>query len=155
MTEDSGKARMILGCILLVLTAALAIFLIYKPPSDEFVKAQLTIILGVFIAKLGDMFVFYFGTSSGAKTLSAAQAEIAKSVASGTGTGGVTVVSEPNKVTVAPAPPAPSPAPAPEPMAEDPWLTSLRVLMKQINPDVTEAQIMAAYRQARPLDVSF
>jgi hypothetical protein len=80
MTEDSGRARMVLAVALLILTAAIVALLIFRPPADDFVKTQLTLVLGVFLAKLGDLFSFYYGTSSGAKTLSAAQAETTKTL---------------------------------------------------------------------------
>lgn len=80
MNEDSGKARLVMASILLILTAGLITLLLVAPPKDEFVKTQLVLVLGVFLAKLGSSFDFYFGTSSGAKTLSAAQAETTKAL---------------------------------------------------------------------------
>lgn len=152
MTEDSGKARVILGVILLVLTAALACLLIFKPPTDEFVKAQLTIILGVFIAKLGDMFVFYFGTSAGAKTLSAAQAETAKAavdLAKGTGNGNALSNAKPagtaddpvvteDAATAAPADP-------PARIEDTPEYQLFKKQLLGINPTLSDAQVRATW----------
>lgn len=170
LNEDSGKARLILAAILLVLSGTIITLLVVKPPTDDFVKTQLTLVLGVFLAKLSDIFAFYYGTSSGAKTLSAAQAETAKtlveSAVTGSGTGNgqaqtTTVTSTPDKVEVQTAPAAagpqlmafPIPRSAPEPTPEDHWLSSLRVLMKQMNPDVTEDQVLTAYKLSRPVDI--
>lgn len=151
MTEDSGKARMILGCILLILTAALACLLIFKPPTDEFVKAQLTIILGVFIAKLGDMFVFYFGTSAGAKTLSAAQAENAKAVvdiAKGTGNGNALI-------DAAPTGKKDGPVAVIEAPKEDTEFVKFRDFVRTMNPKATDDDIKAAWDgMKKPVDIA-
>lgn len=180
MTEDSGKARAILAVLLLILLVTINVLLLLFTPTDDFSKAQLNTLNGALLIQFGIVMAFYFGTSSGAKTLSAAQAETTKAVVeqahettkaliTGTGNGSALTAAAPTGTPADPvavvatvpdvtAPRAMARATVSDPPigpidfapAEDPRLTRFRQHMRLANQAATEEQVLAAFRVIYP-----
>jgi type II secretory pathway pseudopilin PulG len=140
MIEDSAKARGIIAILLLVSLIAVNVVLIVMAPLDEFSKTQLNTLNGALILQLGIVFGYYFGSSSGAKTLSQASIETNKTlvekVSPGTGSG---LDSRPAGTTADPvavrevAPPA------------DPEFEAFSEMVRSMNKRATDAEILAAW----------
>jgi hypothetical protein len=140
MNEDGTKARGIIA-ILAAITFLVVIVILFYFKVDTNAREFFLLMLGALIAKDSTITQFYFGSSSGAKTLVANQQQVASELAKKV----VPVV--PVGAAMAAAGPTGMPD---DPVAvtiaeDDPGHTSFKELAKRLNPDSTDEQIAAAW----------
>lgn len=128
--KDDSTARAVVALIVCSALALLAILVFFFAPAPSAEKYAL-LILGALIAFSADIKQFYFGSSSGSKSLSQAQTDTVNKLTDAVATSSPVIVSPPDK-RIESTPPTPP---------RDDALEAFRLMAKQANPQATDAEI--------------